>query len=100
VDIGFESIGTGIQGRDDDVPLAVFPIVSATNVATMWVLLPTGRPYDHMELLAFEADSGNRVESIEPTYSFELADGSLFGWMIVAPRENHRYECRWTYRDE
>jgi hypothetical protein len=36
------------------------------------------------------------VEAVEPTYRFDMADGSLFGWMLVAPREEYTYECRWS----
>jgi predicted acylesterase/phospholipase RssA len=100
VHIGFESIANGVQARGDNVPRIVLPIIGNTNMASVWVLLPTRLPYDEVELLAYEGARGNRVESIEPTFSFEMADGSLFGWMIIAPRENYTYECVWNYRDE
>ena len=38
------------------------------------------------------------VEALEPTYRFDMADGSLFGWMVGAPKDNFIYECRWTWR--
>lgn len=63
----------------------------------MWVLLPSGRPYRDVDVIGYDRELTGRVESIEPTYRFEMADGSLFGWMLVAPRENYIYECRWTW---
>jgi hypothetical protein len=36
----------------------------------------------------------------EPTYRFDMADGSLFGWMLVAPREDYIYESRLRWLDD
>lgn len=63
----------------------------------MWAILPPGRPCVDFSLVAYELSSPGRVESIEPTYRFEMADGSLFGWTIVAPHANQVCECRWTW---
>lgn len=98
-DIGFEVISAGLQGQDNVLPILEFPIVAETKVASMWVLLPNDKPYDRFELLAFDIDSGNLVKSIDPTYAFNMADGTVFGWMVVEPSEKYRFECRWYYRE-
>lgn len=98
VDIGFEIMSPGLQGEDNQLPILQFPIVAETKIASMWILLPEGRPYDRFELLAFDVASGNLVKSVEPTYSFDMADGTVFGWMVVDPSQQYLYECRWEYR--
>jgi predicted acylesterase/phospholipase RssA len=97
-DIGFEVSSPGVQGRDDRVVRLDFPIIAPTDVATMWVLLPPGQPYNEFEVVGYDPNAQYMVESIEPTYRFEMADGSVFGWMLVAPRDGFTYECRWTWR--
>lgn len=99
-DIGFESTSSGVQGRRERSQRLTFPIVAPTDVATMWVLLPPGRPYTNVELVGYQQFDTSTVRSVEPTYRFEMADGSLFGWMLVAPRDGHMYECRWDWGDE
>ena len=85
-----------MQGREDRRSRLTFPILGPTDVATMWVLLPPGKPYQDVEIVAYRTDRSSLVEAVEPTYRFNMADGSLFGWMLVAPREGHTYECRWS----
>ncbi|KAA5542134.1 patatin-like phospholipase family protein [Roseiconus nitratireducens] len=95
-DIGFEVTDTGIQGRVEPLNRILFPIFAPTDVASMWVFLPEGRPYRSFKLIGYDSKAPVNVESISPTYEFQMADGSLFGWMLVAPREENTYECRWT----
>jgi hypothetical protein len=95
-EVGFEVTSSGIQGRQDRRARLTFPIVGPTDVATMWVLLPEGLPYRDVEIVSYRSDRTSMVEAIEPTYRFDMADGSLFGWMLVAPRVGHTYECRWS----
>ncbi|MGI9471453.1 MAG: patatin-like phospholipase family protein [Rubripirellula sp.] len=95
-DVGFEVSSTGIQGREDSNRRLSFPIIAPTDVATMWVLLPQGASYSNLQLVMFDKSKPNLVESVEPTYRFDMDDGSLFGWMVVAPRDNHTYECTWN----
>ncbi len=98
-DLGFEIVASGgLQGRRDNAGKVSFPIVAKTNVAAMWILLPDGHPYQDFSLLAFQTDDPSIVESIAPTYRFDMEDGSLFGWMLVAPRDEYTYDCRWTWR--
>ena len=97
--VGFELSTLGIQGRKDNDRRLSFPIIAPTDVATMWVLLPEGKGYRDLQLVMFDRDRPSVVESVEPTYRFDMADGSLFGWMVVAPRENHTYECTWNLSD-
>ena len=96
-DIGFEVTDVGVQGRFEDGNQLLFPIITPTNVATMWVFLPEGRPYRSFKLIGYDSKAPVNVESIEPTYEFQMADGSLFGWMLVAPCDGNTYECRWTW---
>jgi hypothetical protein len=98
-DIAFEVTDVGLQGRFDDESRLLFPVITATDVATMWVFLPEGRPYRSFKLIAYDSKAPVNVESIEPTYDFRMADGSLLGWMLVAPREGNTYECRWIWQD-
>ncbi len=99
-DVGFEVSETGVQGREQANNRLRFQIVAPTDVATMWVLLPRGRPYRDFELFEYDPNFPVVVDAIEPTYSFELADGSLFGWMLVGPKDETLYECRWNWRYE
>jgi predicted acylesterase/phospholipase RssA len=98
-EIGFELASQGVQGRKDRERRLIFPILAPTDVATMWILLPHGRAYDDVEIVAYRQDRPGLVEAVQPTYRFDMADGSLFGWMLVAPREDYTYECRWTVED-
>ncbi|MCR9292244.1 MAG: patatin-like phospholipase family protein [bacterium] len=99
MDIGFEVAETGVQGREDIDQRIEFAIVAPTDVATMWVLLPSGKPYRDFQLVEFDSRAKIGIETIEPTYQFDMSDGSLFGWMLVAPKENAIYECRWSWRE-
>ena len=99
-DVGFELVTPGVQGREDRIERLTFPIIAPTDVATMWVLLPPGRPYRDVDLIGYDRNAPAAVISVEPTYRFDMADGSLFGWMLVAPRDSFIYECRWTWRYE
>ncbi len=98
-DIGFELTDVGLQGRLGDANHFDFAIIAPTDVATMWVFLPVGRPYQSFKVIAYDSKAPVNVESIEPTYDFQMADGSLFGWMLVAPRDGYTYESRWNYRN-
>ncbi|MCO8121514.1 patatin-like phospholipase family protein [Stieleria sp. TO1_6] len=99
-EIGFEVTSPGIQGREDQRARLTFPIIAPTDVATMWVLLPPKMPYRNVEIVAYEQAKPSLVEAIEPTYRFDMADGSLFGWMLVAPREDYIYESRVSWLDD
>ena len=66
----------------------------------MWVLLPSGLSYRDVEVVAYQQDKPGMVEAIKPTYRFDMAAGSLFGGMMVAPLPNHTFECRWTWDDD
>ena len=96
-EFAFELIGSGIQGRFDDRPEVSFPVVADTGVATMWVLLPYDRPHTAIDLVVFDRDTPRIVKSVDPTYQFRMADGSMFGWIVVAPPAGSVYECRWTW---
>lgn len=98
-EIGFEVTEPGLQGRKGADERLSFPILAPTDVATMWVFLPEGRPFRSYQLIGYDPEIPTVVDSIEPTYDFELADGTLLGWMLVAPQSNYTYECRWTYRE-
>ena len=80
-EVGFEVSAPDIQGRRDRRSRLTFPIVGPTDVATMWVLLPDGMPYRDVELVSYQKDRASLVEAVEPTYRFDMADGSLFGWI-------------------
>ena len=82
-DIGFELTDVGLQGRLGDANHFDFAIIAPTDVATMWVFLPVGRPYQSFKVIAYDSKAPVNVESIDPTYDFQMADGSLFGWMLV-----------------
>ena len=99
-EIAFEVSSSGVQGRNDRQARVTFPVVAATDVATMWVLLPPGMPYRDVEIVAYEQNQPDLVEAVEPTYRFDMADGSLFGWMLVAPRDDYVYESRWSWLDD
>jgi hypothetical protein len=98
-EFGFEVTEPGLQGREDWENRLVFPIVAPTDVATLWVLLPRDHPYRSFEVIGYDRPKRLDVEAVDATYEFQMADGSLFGWMLVAPRDEYQYECRWTYRN-
>ena len=56
------------------------------------------QPFGEFELVGFESKSPSYVESVEPTYTFQMKDGSMIGWMIVTPRESYAYACRWKWQ--
>ena len=98
-EIGFEVSSPGIQGREDQRARLTFPILAPTEVITMWVLLPPGMSYRDVEVVGYHQKVAGLIEAIEPTYRFDMADGSLFGWMLVAPNDDYTYECRWSWGD-
>jgi hypothetical protein len=96
-EFGFEVTVFGLQDADAENKF-VFPIVAPTDVATLWALLPPGHPYRSFEVVGDDRQSPASVEAVDATYEFHMFDGSLFGWMLVAPRDDYQYECRWTWR--
>ncbi|MEZ6071564.1 MAG: patatin-like phospholipase family protein [Pirellulales bacterium] len=97
---GFETTNVGIQGRVEQEQRLVFPIVAPTDIATMWILLPTDKPYQDFQLIAYDPANPAEVRSIDPTYAFQMSDGSLFGWMVAGPPDNVVYECTWSMRED
>ncbi|WP_165063903.1 patatin-like phospholipase family protein [Paludisphaera rhizosphaerae] len=99
--IGFEvTEGSAILGPIDPEMRLEFPILAPTDVATMWVLLPETHPSRNFSVIGYDPANPVNVKSITPTYDFRMADGSLLGWMLVAPRDGHMYECRWPWKVE
>ena len=95
--VGFETMITTVEAETGDERV-VFPIIAKTDVASLWVLLPPGEPCHHFDLIVYDPATPSKVRSLKPTYDFQMADGSLFGWMIVAPQDKHIYECTWFSR--
>jgi predicted acylesterase/phospholipase RssA len=97
--VGYETMFPEYR-REMDKERLVIPIVAKTHLVSFWVILPVDHPYESFKLVKYETESPTDVDAVEPTYNFQMKDGSLFGWMVVAPQEKHSYECEWTWREE
>ena len=85
--------------------LVPFPVVSGrvdfetyykTDLASLWILFPTDRPYHHYSLVHYPASRNAPPEIMQARFTIDHPYGSLIGWSVINPESNSVYECRWT----
>jgi hypothetical protein len=85
--------------------LVPFPVVNGrvdfetyhkTDLASLWILFPTDRPYRHYSLIYYPASRNSPPELMQARYTIDHPYGSLIGWSVVNPELDAVYECRWT----
>lgn len=77
-----------------------FTIPAETGLAKIWILMPSDRSYYGFEIIRTALSNPDDSEVVIPTDKVELPLGSLVTFQLVAPEENFRYECRWTWLDD
>lgn len=76
---------------------APFVTHTKTEMISVWLLFPTSRPYRTYSLLSYPLDGSETPSLMDPRYDINHPYGSLIGWSVVDPEEDHVYECRWTF---
>jgi hypothetical protein len=75
---------------------APFIIQCKTDMLSMWMLFPEGRPYRSYSLVRYPADKSAPPQMMDPRNTIDHPYGSLIGWSVVNPQIGTVYECRWT----
>ena len=75
---------------------APFVIQCKTDMLSMWMLFPEGRPYRTYSLVRYPADKSAPPQMMDPRNTIDHPYGSLIGWSVVNPQVGTVYECRWT----
>jgi predicted acylesterase/phospholipase RssA len=79
-----------VNGRID------FETYAKTDLASLWILFPTDRPYHHYSLVHYPASRNSPPELMQARFTIDHPYGSLIGWSVINPESNSVYECRWT----
>jgi hypothetical protein len=79
-----------INGRID------FETYAKTDLASLWILFPTDRPYRHYSLVHYPASRNSPPELMQARFTIDHPYGTLIGWSVVNPERDAVYECRWT----
>ena len=74
---------------------APFVIQCKTDMLSMWMLFPEGRPYRTYSLVRYPADKSAPPQMMDPRNTIDHPYGSLIGWSVVNPQVGTVYECRW-----
>ena len=75
---------------------APFVIQCKTDLLSMWMLFPEGRPYRTYSLVRYPLDKSAPPQMMDPRNTIDHPYGSLIGWSVVNPQIGTVYECRWT----
>lgn len=75
---------------------APFVIQCKTDMLSMWMLFPEGRPYRTYSLVRYPLDKSAPPQPMDPRNIIDHPYGSLIGWSVVNPQIGTVYECRWT----
>jgi predicted acylesterase/phospholipase RssA len=85
--------------------VAPFPVVGGrvdfetyakTDLASLWILFPTDRPYRHYSLVHYPASRRSAPELMQARFAIDHPYGTLIGWSVINPESDSIYECRWT----
>ncbi len=75
---------------------APFVLQCKTDLLSVWMLFPEGRPYRTYSLVQYPANKSAPPQAMEPRNRIDHPYGSLIGWSVVNPQIGTVYECRWT----
>jgi hypothetical protein len=67
-----------------------------TDLASLWILFPSDRPYRHYSLVHYPASRNSAPELMQARFTIDHPYGSLIGWSVVNPELDTVYQCRWT----
>ena len=67
-----------------------------TDLISVWLLFPADQPYRTYSLVNYPVDGSRPPTMMNNRYAIDHPYGSLIGWSVVNPEEDHVYECRWT----
>ena len=75
---------------------APFVTHTETDLISVWILFPEDQPYRTYSLVSYPSDLSEAPKPMNNRYAIDHPFGSLIGWSVVNPEEDHVYECRWT----
>ena len=76
-----------------------FTIANDTGLAQIWILMPSGRPYDQFQIWSHPIGQPELSEMVVPATTVDLPIGSIATFQLINPKSNRRYECRWVWTD-
>jgi len=75
-----------------------FTVPAAIGVVEMWLLMPEGHTYKHIEVSRYSLDNPDMIYSVTPDVKVELPIGSIATFRLINPELKSRYECRWNWQ--
>jgi hypothetical protein len=90
VDLEFLVLFRVVSGRVD------FETYYKTDLASLWILFPSDRPYRHYSLVHYPASRNAPPELMQARFTIDHPYGSLIGWSVINLESTSVYECRWT----
>ena len=75
---------------------APFSTHTKTDLISVWLLFPEDQPYRTYSLVSYPVDRSEAPRPMKNRYAIDHPYGSLIGWSVANPEEDHVYECRWT----
>jgi predicted acylesterase/phospholipase RssA len=75
---------------------APFVTYRKADLISAWLFFPADRPYRTYSLVSYPVDLSEPPKPMNERYAIDHPYGSMIGWSVVNPDENHVYECRWT----
>lgn len=76
-----------------------FTIYADTGLTQIWMLMPDDRQFKDLEIIGSPVDNPDQVERVIPSTSVELPVASIVTFQLIEPKNNYRYECRWSWDD-
>lgn len=76
-----------------------FTIANDTGLAQIWILMPTGRPYEQFQIWSHPIGQPELSEMVVPARTVDLPIGSIATFQLINPKSNRQYECRWIWTD-
>jgi predicted acylesterase/phospholipase RssA len=76
-----------------------FTIVNDTGLAQIWILMPSGRPYEQFQIWSYPIGQPELIEMVVPATTVDLPIGSIATFQLINPKSNRQYECRWNWTD-
>lgn len=93
-DLGSSLIGVNEFGGQLD-----FSVRDRISVVQIWVLMPTDRSFESLEVVGHPIGSPDQAKFVVPDSLVELPYGSIAMFRLIDPDSNYSYQCRWRWVD-
>lgn len=77
----------------------LFTIPADTALLNIWMLMPYGRDYEHIEVSGYPIGQPDLAKTIVPTSTVALPIGSIATFQLINPKHNYQYICRWRWSE-